>query len=92
MSYKGYRYGVQYTNHGGYPVYWVTDRYRTYLHSLPPEQSIPLMEKTLDDINNKKVMYYAAHNWQRPTLYTLSSLSSSRPPYSEKTHRPHYYI
>lgn len=92
MSYKGYRYGVQYTNHGQSPVYWIKKSYRRYLNSLPPEQSVPLMEKALDDINNRKVMYYAAHNWHRPSLYSLTDMYTQRPPYNKRTHRPHYYI
>lgn len=92
MSYKGYRFGVQYTNDGRAPSYWVKKSYRNYLSSLPPEVSVPLMEKTLDDINRHQDIYYASHNWYSPKPYSLSDLYSSRKPYKRRTHRPYYYV
>lgn len=93
--YGGYRYYRQLSRSAGRPAYEVTDEYRNYVRSLPPDQQIEAIERVLKDMTDRKRSYYRRHF---PTVlmtdedfeHSFSHFYQNKP-YSFATHRPKYY-
>lgn len=89
----GHRFYRQLTRGSGFPSYEVTDDYRDYVKSLPPDQAFEAVERVLKDMSARRRSYYRRHF---PTIdedefeYPYSHFYQKKP-YSFATHRPKYY-
>lgn len=91
--YSGYRFYRQLTKGARLPSYEVTDEYRKYVSTLPPDEQVEAVERVIADMSSRRKSYMRRHFPSRPDInweYPLSSFTRNSP-YSFKTHPAKYY-